>query len=454
MAVVIVAIGVWISFRAAADLGDIVDTGLRSRADVLVAELRGNGAVIANIQPQLIEADESFVQLADASGAITQSSQRVQGAPMLAADTITAVVTPTIIQTHVPGIGNDSRILVVPVPEVLPQEYLLVGSSLQDRADHLLQIQLTLGFGGLLLLTLASYAGWVLAGAALRPMDRLRKEVADFSDPSAPHRLTVSEDDGDEVQRLGSTLNEMLARIEGAMTREREFLDVASKELEMPLTVLKGELDVALARARNLRSFVPQGIADQIEAGGDMRHEELEATILFSDIRGFSALAERLSPREAAERVGRHLTAMAEVVDDHGGMVDKFQGDAVMAVFGVPEPTPDHAERALRCAIAMQARQVELNGELAREGLDALEMGVGVNTGTVIAGTVGGGGRLEYTVVGDAVNVAQRLQAGAKGGEILATRATVEAAPGVRSHPRGDQMIKGRLEPVTVFSVT
>ena len=102
---------------------------------------------------------------------------------------------------------------------------------------------------------------------------------------------------------------------------------------------------------------------------------------------------------------------MAEVVISHGGTIDKFQGDAVMAVFGAPEPLDDHAARALRCAIAMQRRQAELNAEgWSVVDLPTMGVGIGVNTGSVIAGTIGGAGRLEYTVVGDAVNVASRLQ--------------------------------------------
>ena len=145
---------------------------------------------------------------------------------------------------------------------------------------------------------------------------------------------------------------------------------------------------------------------------------------------------------------------MAEVVAAHGGTIDKFQGDAVMAVFGAPEPLPDHAERALRCAIAMQERQAELNAA----GWDVVDLpvmgvGIGVNTGKVIAGTVGGGGRLEYTVVGDAVNIASRLQNEAAGGEIVATDSTVAAAPGVICESIGTKHVKGREEPVEVFRV-
>jgi adenylate cyclase len=200
---------------------------------------------------------------------------------------------------------------------------------------------------------------------------------------------------------------------------------------------------------RALRSFVPSQVADRLGAA-PIEQEELEATILFSDIRGFSALAERLSAREVADLLATHLAAMAEVVLAHGGTIDKFAGDAVMAVFGAPGPQPDHAERALRCALEMQAKQAELNSE-ARE--EPVHVGIGVNTGTVIAGTVGGGGRLEYTVLGDAVNVAQRIQSQAGPGEILATAATVGAAPGIPAEPVGPVSVKGRTEPVEVSRV-
>ena len=149
----------------------------------------------------------------------------------------------------------------------------------------------------------------------------------------------------------------------------------------------------------------------------------------------------------------KHLAAMAEVVLGHGGTIDKFAGDAVMAVFGVPDDQPDHAERALRCALAMQARQAELNWEAWAGSGRELGMGIGVNTGTVIAGTVGGGGRLEYTVVGDAVNVAQRLQSEAEAGQVVATAATVAAAPGVPVESMGAREVKGRKESVEVYRV-
>jgi class 3 adenylate cyclase/FixJ family two-component response regulator len=207
------------------------------------------------------------------------------------------------------------------------------------------------------------------------------------------------------------------------------------------------------AAAATLSSYVPRRVAERL-ASGDMGQEELEVTVLFSDIRGFSTMAERLSAREIAEIVGRHLGAMAEVVTEHGGTIDKFQGDAVMVIFGAPDPLPDHASCALRCAIAMQRRQGELNEAGWGTALvDGLQIGVGVNTGQVIAGAVGGGGRLEYTVIGDAVNVAQRLQSEAEGGEIVASASTVAAAPGIDAELVGARHVKGREEPVEVYRV-
>jgi class 3 adenylate cyclase len=205
--------------------------------------------------------------------------------------------------------------------------------------------------------------------------------------------------------------------------------------------------------AEALRSYVPQQVANRL-AGGVIAQQEVEVTILFSDIRGFSTIAERLGAREIADVVGRHLSAMVDVIADHGGTIDKFQGDAVMVVFGAPDPLPDHASIAVRCAIAMQARQGELNTEgWGVDSVASLGVGIGLNTGTVIAGAIGGGGRLEYTVIGDAVNVAQRLQSEAEAGQIVVAASTAAAAPGIPYEPMGSRVVKGREEPVEVLRV-
>ena len=289
-------------------------------------------------------------------------------------------------------------------------------------------------------------------------------------DPVIAERLSGRRDTGAHDRELLELMSQGLGyeQMADRLQTTQEAVDTRVTELftRMAAGATSGEASVVdemkrlhaavvakQAAADTLSAYIPQRVAEKL-AAGDMTQEELEVTVLFSDIRGFSTMAERLSAREIAEIVGRHLGAMAEVVTEHGGTIDKFQGDAVMVIFGAPDPLPDHAERALRCAIAMQRRQAELNAQgWGEAAVEDLLVGIGVNTGQVIAGAVGGGGRLEYTVVGDAVNVASRLQSEAGGGEIIASASTVRAADGIECEPVGLRQVKGREEPVEVFRV-
>jgi class 3 adenylate cyclase len=207
--------------------------------------------------------------------------------------------------------------------------------------------------------------------------------------------------------------------------------------------------------ARALASFLPPELAELIRASPSALslEGEVDATVLFSDIRGFSTFAEQVPPRRVAQVVGRHLAAMAEVVRLHGGMLDKFAGDAVMAVFGVPKATADHAARAIACAVAMQQRQAELNHDAPALGLPCTHIGIGINSGTVVTGLVGGAGRLHYTVFGDNVNLAQRLESAASAGEILASAATAAKAAWPTAAPARSMLVKGRKQPVETYRV-
>jgi adenylate cyclase len=256
------------------------------------------------------------------------------------------------------------------------------------------------------------------------------------------------------AERLGTTQEAVDRRVTRVFTTMAASAGTGDASAVDELKRLHAAVVAKEMAASAFRSFVPAQVAAKLQATGTTSlREELEATILFSDIRGYSTLAERLSPAEVAEVVGRHLSAMAEVIIDHGGMVDQFVGDAVMAVFGAPDPVEDHAARAIRCALAMQARQVILNEAADGTGLAQVSMGIGINTGRVVAGTIGGAGRLEYTVVGDAVNVAARLQSEAGAGEIVASGSTVVAANGVKVEAIGPRQVKGREEPVETFRV-
>jgi class 3 adenylate cyclase len=304
---------------------------------------------------------------------------------------------------------------------------------------------------------------WLRLGDLLQPQ-ACWPQAGSLPDPIALEGHSVGEALGETQTRSRSFPVGYEDELLGALTvtvSPAEPLTLSSERLIADLAAQTG-LGLRFQRmkeralfARALASFLPPEVAELVEASPAALslQEELEATILFSDIRGFSSLAERLPPREVAEVVGRHLAAMVEVVTSHGGVLDKFAGDAVMAVFGAPRPAEDHARRALECAAAMQRRQLALNDAAGHEGLPVFQIGIGVNTGTVIAGTLGGPGRLDYTVLGDSVNIAQRLQSEAVGGEILASAVTVRQAGTDRAEPVGLKQLKGRQELVDVYRI-
>ena len=160
----------------------------------------------------------------------------------------------------------------------------------------------------------------------------------------------------------------------------------------------------------------PEGL----ELGGDLR----EVTIMMSDIRGFTTLTEQLPPDRVVAMLNRYLGAMTDIILSHGGTIDEFLGDAILAVFGAPRRHHDDPDRAARCALAMQAAMAAINGANRVEGLPELTMGIALNTGTVIAGNIGSERRSKYGFVGHAMNVTSRIEDVAERGEILIAQST------------------------------
>ncbi len=175
--------------------------------------------------------------------------------------------------------------------------------------------------------------------------------------------------------------------------------------------------------------------------------------VLFSDIRGFTPLAARLTPDATARLLTEYFSEMAECVFRHGGTLDKFIGDAVMAQWGAPWSAPDDADRALEAALEMLRALERLNTRWAAEGRPVLQVGVGLNYGEVFAGYLGSERRLEYTIIGDVVNTANRLCQAAEGGEILVTPAVAESL--TRPHtlaPHEPLWVPGRDTPLPIFN--
>ncbi|MGH9004323.1 MAG: adenylate/guanylate cyclase domain-containing protein, partial [Acidimicrobiia bacterium] len=177
--------------------------------------------------------------------------------------------------------------------------------------------------------------------------------------------------------------------------------------------------------------------------------------VLMSDVRGYSGIAEKADPSELAAQLNEHRAAMNDQVLANGGTVMQFVGDAVMAVFGAPFAQPDHAERALAAALAMHAAQAEVDWRWAQRGLPPFLLGIGLSSGVAAAALLGSAERLEYSLVGDTVNMAQRLQELARpGGRTALSEATWDLLPerpeAVRLDPT---MVKGRETPVVAYVV-
>lgn len=188
---------------------------------------------------------------------------------------------------------------------------------------------------------------------------------------------------------------------------------------------------------------------DLIQPGG----RQMEISVLFADIRGFTTISENLPPPEVVEILNQYLHSMEEEVFKQGGTLDKYTGDGMMVIFGAPLEQPDHAERAVRAALGMQ----QAAAEVSRRRGDArwkIAYGIGITTGPAVVGHIGSQRRLDYTAIGDTVNLAARLEGKAPAGTILINRATYEAVKGVAAAEELEpMMVKGKAKPVTVYRV-
>jgi adenylate cyclase len=205
--------------------------------------------------------------------------------------------------------------------------------------------------------------------------------------------------------------------------------------------------------------YVSKDVYDQLVAnpslaalGGARRH----MTVLFSDIRGFTTLSEQGTPEDVVSQLNQLFTRMVAVVFEHRGTVDKFVGDMIMALYGAPLDDEEHAEHAVQTALAMIKTLDQMNEEWAREGKPRLGIGIGINTGDMIAGNVGSESIMSYTVIGDAVNLGARLESLNKdyGTRIIISEATRARLKGRYDiHPLGDVIVKGKSLPVAIFEV-
>jgi adenylate cyclase len=239
--------------------------------------------------------------------------------------------------------------------------------------------------------------------------------------------LMANADDGKSKNRLGSLL----------------MIEDISSEKRMKSTMSR---------------YMDPSLADQLLAGGEdvLGGKAVETTVLFSDIRGFTTMTEELGPHATVTLLNEYFSVMVDYIQKHGGMLDKFIGDAIMAVFGLPVPHEDDPDRAIRAALDMIEELRRFNSLRSAAGRPPIDIGIGVNTDTVVSGNIGSPKRMDYTIVGDGVNLASRLEGACKTyhSRILTTENTLRKLRGTYRMREVDRVVvKGKHEPIGIYEV-
>ena len=250
MAVVLAGVAAFVYVNLRDDLLASVDSGLQSRAQVIAANaIRADNSLGGGRRRHLIDPDEAFAQVLAPSGRIIETTPGVARAPLMSGADLAARSEPTFVDRRPRGLES-SRLLVVPVRHAGRVAYVVVGATLSDSQEALNAALVRFAIAFPVALILSSLIGWLLAGAALRPVERMRREAAAISASDPTHRLPVPMTD-DTLGRLAVTLNLTFDRLQEALERERRFVDDASHELRTPLTILKAEVDSALTGQRS-----------------------------------------------------------------------------------------------------------------------------------------------------------------------------------------------------------
>ncbi|HEX8285404.1 MAG TPA: adenylate/guanylate cyclase domain-containing protein [Pyrinomonadaceae bacterium] len=261
-------------------------------------------------------------------------------------------------------------------------------------------------------------------------------------------------------------------RVHGALYADRldPFTSFTRDDLEL-VSAVAAQTAVAVENARsharlareevaraNYSRFLPEYVVKQILENPDsfkLGGVNQTLTVLFADIRGFTRLSENAAPDRVVQLLNNYFTAMSDVVFGHGGTLDKYLGDGLMALFGAPTATPEDACNAVSAAVQMQRRMEGINEQLRADKLSEIAIGIGLHTGVATVGYIGSERRSEYTAIGDTVNLAARLEQNALPGQIILSDATARAAAGAgcEFRPRTPITVKNRVQPVPIFEV-
>ena len=238
----------------------------------------------------------------------------------------------------------------------------------------------------------------------------------------------------------------------------KEIVDTRTQMLGTILKVSEERLRLIDFIRETFGRYLSKKLVDEIletPEGQKIGGRTETVTILMSDLRGFTSLSETRDPEEMVKLLNRYLEWMSKVILAYDGVIDEFIGDAILAVFGVPETRDDDAERAVACGLAMQNALMELNEEIVSKGYPPLEMGIGINTGTVIVGNIGSELRAKYGIVGSAVNEAARIESNTTGGQVLIGESTYRLVKElVNADSPQTVMMKGLKKPLVSYPVS
>lgn len=321
------------------------------------------------------------------------------------------------------------------------------------ESDRQLLTTIVWTFSGVSLLS-ALLLGLVLSMVFIRPVRRIDVALSRIAVGDFTQRVDVP--NRDEFGTLSRNLNLMsgeLARLYEEQSALNDSLQNLNENLQRRVDEQVGQLERAMA----LRRYLSPQLAESILGGTlevDLASRRRNLTIFFSDVRGFTAMSERVEPEELVDILNQYLEAMTEIVFKYGGTLDKYIGDGILVFFGDPVRYEDHAERAVRMAFEMQEKVAELRERWFVQIEESLEIGMGITTGYVTVGNIGSYGRLDYTVIGNYANLASRLADQAKAGQILVSERTFLA---VRHFVDGEQIDEIHLQnvhrPVNIFDI-
>ncbi|HVS50703.1 MAG TPA: adenylate/guanylate cyclase domain-containing protein [Candidatus Dormibacteraeota bacterium] len=309
-------------------------------------------------------------------------------------------------------------------------------------------LEITVGIFSIASLGLAMLLGFCISWAIIRPVRTVDTALAQIAGGDFDRKVRVRNQD--ELGALARNLNATSGQLSTLYTELKLLNDKLQQKVEEQIEQLK--------RASDLKRYLSPQLAESILSGTldvNVNSRRKNLTVFFSDIRGFTPMSEHIEPEELTDFLNQYLSAMTEIVFKHGGTLDKYIGDAIMVFFGDPITYDDHAQRAVLMALEMRVKLSELQSSWWVDQGERLTVGMGISTGYVTVGNIGSPARMEYTVVGNHVNLASRLSNRALAGQILVSERTVVHCGKLVEAAEVDEMeLEGVSRPIKIYEIS